>query len=84
MKKSILRTVMTPFTGTLWADGFSEAKFAEVKALLGAPLKEWCGSGGCVWLYNWQDTPTADYDERAVSFDSLWRVNGFRHRFYID
>lgn len=87
------RTAMTPFTGTLWADGFSEARFAEVRigmssqevrALLGTPLKEWCGSEGCAWLYSWQDTPTADYDERSVSFDSLWRVTGLRHRFYID
>jgi len=90
---AIWRTTMTLFTGTLWADGFSEAKFAdvkigmssqEVKVLLGPPLKEWCGSKNCAWLYSWQDTPTADFDRRSVSFDSSWRVNGFRHEFYID
>ncbi len=91
------RTLLAPLTGTLWADGFSEAKFAkvklgmslaEVKALLGAPLREWCGpkgiNEGCTWLYSWQDTPTADYDRRWVSFDALGRVEEIRHDFYID
>lgn len=91
------RTLMAPFAGTLWADGFSEEKFAkvtlgmpmsEVERLLGRPLKEWCGpeddKTGCTWLYSWQDTPTADYDRRWVSFNASGRVDELRHDFFID
>ncbi len=93
---AIWRTVMTPMTGTLWAPGFSEAKFAEVKigmssvevtALLGAPLQKWCAQDGgldCEWLYSWQDTPTADFDRRWVLFDQFGRVERLRHDFFID
>ena len=90
---ALKRTVMTPFVGTLWASGFSEGQFAkvrlgmpqaEVKDLLGVPLKEWCGSTTCSWLYSWQDTPTADYDRRWIAFDAQGRVREVRHEFFID
>jgi hypothetical protein len=90
---AVLRTAMAPLAGTLWAEGFSETRFAavrigmssqEVKALLGPPLKELCGPENCAWRYSWQDTPTADYDQRSISFDASWRVTELRHRFYID
>lgn len=88
-----LRTAMTPFTGTIWADGFSEANFSKVQAgmssrdiklLLGEPLQKWCGNEGCEWLYSWQDTPTADFDRRWIFLNSVGRVVSFRHDFFID
>jgi hypothetical protein len=91
--EALKRTVMTPFVGTLWANGFSEAQFekvrigmleAQVKELLGEPLKEWRGKMGYAWLYSWQDTPTADYDRRWVSFDAKGAVVEVRHEFHID
>jgi outer membrane protein assembly factor BamE (lipoprotein component of BamABCDE complex) len=77
----------------LWATGFSESKFSDVRmgmsqtevmSLLGIPLQMWTGSDGCTWLYTWQDTPTADYDRRWVSFDSKGFVDEVNHEFYID
>ena len=56
----------------------------EVRNLLGAPLQDWTGGEGHTWLYSWQDTPTADYDRRWVSFDSKGHVDDLAHEFYID
>ena len=87
------RTLMTPFTGTIWADGFSEGKFSkiqfgmsksEVEAVLGDPLRKDCSGKGCMWVYSNQDTGTADYDRRWVVFDSTDQVTKIRHEFYID
>lgn len=90
---ALKRTVMAPFVGTLWASGFSESKFLKihagmtekhVKELLGQPLQKWVGEDGYMWLYSWQDTPTADYDRRWISFDAKGFVDDVRHEFYID
>lgn len=91
--EALKRTAMTPFVGTLWADGFSELNFSkvrigmseiEVRTLLGVPLQKWVGTEGYTWLYSWQDTPTADYERRWVSFDSKGLVDEVIHEFYID
>jgi hypothetical protein len=87
------RTLMTPFTGTVWALGFSEEGFAEIRIgmsydevakILGEPLRKNCGDKGCGWIYSNQDTGTADYDRRGITFDTTGRVDGLRHEFYID
>ncbi|MEW6058261.1 MAG: outer membrane protein assembly factor BamE, partial [Bdellovibrionota bacterium] len=87
------RTLMTPFTGTIWAKKFSEQNFAkirpgmpraEVEALLGSPLRKDCSEKGCMWVYSNQDTGTADYDRRWVVTDPTGRVTEVRHEFYID
>lgn len=96
-KTAAVRTLMSPFTGNLWAEGFSEERFSKVKvgmfaneveALLGKPLNVWPAKNGFTWLYSWQDTPTADYDRRWVSFKTSdlhsGKVIDVSHEFFID
>lgn len=87
------RTLMVPFEGTVWAPGFSEAAFSklrlgmpssEVTSLLGEPLRKDCGEDECFWIYTWQDTQTADFDQRWVIFDLSDRVQEVRKSFFID
>lgn len=87
------RTGMALFTGTKWAEGFSEEQFAkvkigmsfeEVKAIVGKPLEGGCGLYGCGLVYSWQDTPTADYDRRWVRFDKNHKAYLIYHDFYIN
>ncbi|MEW6058012.1 MAG: hypothetical protein AB1540_15505 [Bdellovibrionota bacterium] len=87
------RTLMTPFVGTIWAEGFSEERFAKVRVgmsfdevahILDEPLRKDCSQKGCGWIYSNQDTGTADYDRRWITFDVTGLVDGLRHEFYID
>jgi len=87
------RTLMTPFTGTIWSKGFSENNFlkikigmqkSEVDKLIGDPLLYSCESKGCSAYYSRQDTPTADYDRRWIEFDSSGKVFKVIKKFYID
>ena len=87
------RTLMTAFEGTIWAPGFSEAAFSkleigmktdQVTALLGDPLRKDCGELRCIWIYTWQDTQTADFDQRWVIFGPAERVEEVRKSFFID
>jgi hypothetical protein len=92
-KEAYWRTLMTPFEGTVWAPGFKESAFsklrigmaaAEVLELLGAPIRKSCDEAGCLWIYTWQDTGTADFDQRWVDFDPSDRVKEIRKSFFID
>ena len=92
-KEAMWRTFMTPFEGTVWAPGFTESAFskvhlgmsaAEVNSLLGDPLRKSCDAEGCLWIYTWQDTGTANFDQRWLDFDSAGRVKEIRKSFYID
>lgn len=87
------RTLMTPFEGTVWAPGFSEAAFSKVKvgmaanevaSLLGEPLRKDCGDKNCFWSYTGQDTGTADFDQRWVIVGNSGRVEEIRKSFFID
>lgn len=87
------RTLLTAFEGTVWAPGFSEAAFlkvrtgmvaSEVASLVGDPLRKDCGEHRCIWIYTWQDTQTADFDQRWVIFGATKRVEEIRKSFYID
>ncbi len=92
-KEAYWRTLMTPFEGTVWAPGFSEAAFSKVRVgmlslevfqLLGNPIRKECGQKECLWIYTWQDTGTADFDQRWVIFDPSERVMEVRKSFFID
>lgn len=87
------RTLMSPFEGTVWAPGFKESEFLKVREgmlamkvtqLIGEPLRKDCGTKRCFWIYTWQDTPTADFDQRWVVFDLAERVVEVRKSFFID
>jgi hypothetical protein len=87
------RTLLIPCEGTIWAKGFSEKKFTqlklgmtgeEVKRLIGEPLAIRCGKEFCFFIYTNQDTGTADYDERVVLTDLSDKVVEIRKTFYID
>ncbi len=93
LKEAYWRTLMTPFEGTVWTPGFKESAFsrlrigmaaAEVFALLGDPIRKSCGDFGCLWIYTWQDTGSADFDQRWVIFDSSEHVKEIRKSFFID
>src|SRR3990167_2474807 len=82
-KEAYWRTLMAPFEGTVWAPGFKESAFSklrigmtasEVFGLLGDPLRKRCDKDGCLWIYTWQDTGTADFDQRWVDIDPRGRV----------
>ena len=73
---TIVRTLLFPFFATNYAAGFSEAKFALVKAgmsreqvtsIVGEPLRETCMTN-CEWVYSWQLDPTASFDRRSIYF----------------
>lgn len=90
---AFLRTLMSPFEGTVWAAQFRETAFAKVEVgmnasevigLLGNPLRRDCGTTGCFWIYTWHDSDTADFDQRWVVFDVAERVIEIRKSFYID
>lgn len=90
---SFWRTLMSPFEGTVRAQGFSESAFtkirigmmaAEVTRLLGEPLRRSCGVYGCLWIYTWQESGTADFDQRWVLVDAKARVSEIRKSFFID
>lgn len=92
-KNAFWRTLMAPFEGTIWAENYSEEHFmnirpgmsmSSVEVLLGKPLRITCSKEGCTWIYSNQDTPTADYDRRWVSFSVNGSVNDITHKFYID
>ncbi len=87
------RTVMIPFEGTVWAPGFQESEFlkvrigmlaGEVVKLLGEPIRKSCDEKDCFWIYTWQDTGTADFDQRWVIVDSTEHVIEIRKSFFID
>ena len=87
------RTLMTPFTGTNWAEGFSEDRFSmirlgmsqeQVTSILGRPLDQGCGKTSCSWIYSYQDTGTADFDRRWILFDYDGKVDEIKNDFYID
>lgn len=93
MGDAFWRTLMTPFEGTVWAPRFEESKFSKVKvgmnglevlSLLGPPLRKDCGKEDCFWLYTWQDTGTADFDQRWLVLDLKERVIEIRKSFFID
>jgi hypothetical protein len=86
------RTIMTPFEGTVWASEFKESEFSkvqigmletEVMRLLGSPLRKDCNEK-CFWIYTWQVTGTADFDQRWVIFDLNQKVVEIRKSFFID
>lgn len=88
------RTLMSPFEETVWAPGFSEHSFVQVKlgmeanqvlAILGAPLrKDDDCSNICFWMYTHQATGTADFDQRWIVFDKDSKVIELRKSFFID
>jgi hypothetical protein len=91
---ALWRTIMTPMTGTIWAEGFDEDAFAQVKVGMlrseveslgvGKPLDERCHENGCFLRYTNQDTGTADFDRRWLGFDRNGRVDYIRNDFWID
>jgi len=93
-RNALWRTVMTPFTGTLWADGFSDERFAkisigmpkeEVEKILGSPLSVGCEKMlHCDGVYSYQDSGTADFDRRWIRFGWDGRVVEIVRDFYID
>lgn len=87
------RTLMAPFTGTIWAPSFSESNFDQIKismnsvqvlSLLDEPLRKDCDIKECFWIYTSQDTSTADFDQRWVIFDNADKVIEIRKSFFID
>lgn len=87
------RTLMVPFTGTIYAPSFSESNFnqikismssAQVARLVGEPLRKDCDHMDCFWIYTNQETSTADYDQRWVILDKKERVIEIRKSFFID
>jgi hypothetical protein len=87
------RTLLIPCEGTIWAKGFEEKKFnqvklgmngEDVKALLGLPLRNGCNEVHCFMVYTNQDTSTADYDERVVVTDLNNKVVEIKKTFFID
>lgn len=87
------RTLLAPFTGTVWPENFSEIGFSKIKvgipksevtALAGEPLRKSCDEDGCLWSYAGQEMDELSYDRRWVSFDANDRVTKIRHEFYID
>jgi len=87
------RTLMTPFTGTVWSERFTEEGFNNIKISmstdevlkhLGKPLQNECGKERCFWIYSYQDTPTADFDQRWIIFNKNDRVVEIRKSFFID
>jgi hypothetical protein len=87
------RTLMTPFEGTVWAPGFKESTFSkisvgmpslEVFRLLGDPIRKDCDHTGCLWIYTWQNTGTADFDKRWLDIDLAGRVKEVKKSFFID
>jgi hypothetical protein len=87
------RTFMSPFEGTVWATQFEESKFSKIRIgmsasemvkLIGNPLRKDCGKEDCFWIYTWQDTETADFDQRWVIVDLSERVTEIRKSFFID
>jgi len=93
LKDAFWRTLMTPFEGSVWAPGFSEAAFSKVKIgmhssevfqLLGAPIRNPNGLTGSIWMYTWQETGSADFDQRWLDFDPSGHVKEIRKSFFID
>ena len=87
------RTLLSPFEGTIWAKDFRLENFEkvfmgmssqEVYKLLGTPLRSHCTPEGCLLIYSWQDTGTADFDQRWVGINSIGQVNEIRKSFFID
>jgi hypothetical protein len=87
------RTLMTPFEGTVWAPHFSEKGFSQIKPhmnkqrvveLIGEPLRKECDNQDCLWIYTWQDSGTADFDQRWVQLDLSGHVTQVRKSFFID
>ena len=93
LEDAFWRTLMMPFEGTIWAPGFKEAEFLKVREgmkaddvfkMLGEPIRRDCGKSGCFWIYTWQDTPTADFDQRWVMLNAKEQVTEIRKGFFID
>lgn len=94
IKDGFFRTLLTPMEGTVWAEGFSEEAFdkiiigmttEQVFSILGEPLeKDTDCLKLCFWSYSWQDTQTADFDQRLVVFNSQNQVIEKRKSFFID
>jgi len=93
LNDGLWRTLMTPFEGTVWSPGFSEKAFSKIKinmtstelgSLLGEPLRKDCGENNCFWIYTWQDSGTADFDQRWVVLNKENRVIEVRKSFFID
>ena len=93
LEDAFWRTFMTPFEGTVWAPGFKESEFAKVREgmkagevlnLLGEPLRRDCDKNDCFWIYTWQNTGTADFDQRWVIVDANEHVIEIRKSFFID
>ncbi|MGB0454072.1 MAG: outer membrane protein assembly factor BamE domain-containing protein [Bacteriovoracaceae bacterium] len=88
------RTLLAPMEGTVWADGFSEEAFDKISigmtaeqvfSILGEPLEKDSDCHKlCFWTYSWQDTQTADFDQRWVVFNSQNQVIEKRKSFFID
>jgi len=93
-KDGFFRTLLAPMEGTVWANGFSEQAFNKIKigmtmeqtaSILGEPLrKDNDCSNQCFWTYAWQDTQTADFDQRSVVFSNQKQVVEIRKGFFID
>lgn len=90
---SFKRTTLSLFTGTIYASNYSEKNFhkvhigmpqEKVEELLGKPLRVDYGPLGTSYIYSNQDTPTADYDRRWISFNQSQQVDEIESRFYID
>jgi len=92
-ENAVWRTIVSPVEGTIWAPDFDESKFSkiqigmhqsEVKALVGAPLRDKCDRAPCFWRYTELESGLPGYDQRWVVFDSAGRVIEIRKEFYLD
>lgn len=94
---AFLRTLLSWCEDTVWAPGFSLDNFekvrlamskAEVLELLGPPLTRPDGQCDekqeCFWMYSWQATQTADFDQRWVIFGEDGKVSKIKKSFFID
>lgn len=93
LEDAFWRTLMSPLEGTVWAANFNESAFAKIQVgmlagdalrLIGEPIRRDCDNDGCLWIYSWQDTSTADFDQRWILLDTKERITEIRKSFFID
>lgn len=85
------RVVWAIDEGTVWAEGFSEESFLEIKKgmskieveqIMGKPLNT---TSEEFWFYATQDQyGTSDFDQRWIVFDTNNKVTEIRKSFFID
>ncbi len=90
---ALLRLVYSE-NGTVWAAGFSEAKYSSIRpgmakedvlGILGEPVKKWNRDhADSSWSYTWQREGDDNFDRRTITFSQDGRVTALYREFYLD